>query len=78
VCCGDASETSSADYYKIEGSRIGMDPRILASLCLVQRVADITADIIQREAGREREGCTHNIGPILRGDAGDAFRSKYI
>src|SRR5262249_14695050 len=68
----DGSKTTSADYDDIERSGIGMDGRILASRCLVQRVADVAADIVEREGGRERDGgghgCSHFSSDVLPGN----------
>src|SRR5215831_15741006 len=61
----DGSKTTSADYDDIERSGIGMDGRILASRCLVQRVADVAADIVEREGGRERDGGGHGCLPFF-------------
>src|SRR2546428_11935166 len=55
----DGSETTSSNYDEIERSGIGMDGRILASPCLVQRVADVAADIVERKGCRENE-CSHD------------------
>src|SRR6516164_3922869 len=61
----DASETPSTNYDEIERSGIGMDGRILAGPCLVQRVADVAADIVEREGGRESDGGRHGYLPFF-------------
>src|SRR5262249_44608335 len=61
----DGSKTTSADYDDIERSGIGMDGRILTSPCLVQRVADVAADIVEREGGRESDGGGHGCLPFF-------------
>src|SRR5215467_14740103 len=57
----DGSETASPDYDDIERFGIGMGGRILASRYLVQRVADVAADIVEREGGRERVGAAMGV-----------------
>src|SRR5262249_21048513 len=61
----DCSKTSSPDYDEIERSGIGMDGQILTSRCLVQRVADVAADIVEREGGRESDGGGHGCLPFF-------------
>src|SRR5262245_55830018 len=61
----DGSKTPSPDYDEIERSGIGMDGRILAGTCLVQRVADVAADIVEREGGRESDGGGHGCLPFF-------------
>ena len=55
----DAPKTTSADYNAIERSGIMTNTRILARHCLVERIADIAADVVEREGGSERDGCAH-------------------
>src|SRR5262249_52834568 len=61
----DRSKTTSPNYDEIERSGIGMDGRILAGACLVQRVADVAADIVEREGGRESDGGGHGCLPFF-------------
>src|SRR6516162_9851369 len=61
----DGSKTASPDHDDIERSGIGMDGQILASRCLVQRVADVAADIVEREGGRESDGGGHGCLPFF-------------
>ena len=61
----DGSKTASPDHDDIERSGIGMDGQILASRCLVQRVADVAADIVEREGGRERDEGGHGCLPFF-------------
>src|SRR5262245_12366473 len=60
----DRSKTTSPNYDEIERSGIGMDARILAGACLVQRVADVAADIVEREGGRESDRGGHGCLPF--------------
>src|SRR5215472_10271817 len=61
----DGSKTTSPNYDEIERSGIGMDGQILAGPCLVQRVADVAADIVEREGGRESDGGGHGCLPFF-------------
>src|SRR5215831_17335428 len=61
----DGSKTPSPDYDEIERSGIRMDGRILAGACLVQRVADVAADIVEREGGRESDRGGHGCLPFF-------------
>src|SRR5262249_7717119 len=61
----DGAKTPSPDYDEIEWPGIGMDGQILASCCLVQRVADVAADIVEREGGRESDRGGHACLPLF-------------
>src|SRR5215813_3533074 len=61
----DCSKTASPDHDEIERPGIGMDGRILAGACLVQRVADVAADIVEREGGRESDRGGHGCLPFF-------------
>src|SRR5262249_47732816 len=61
----DGSKTTSPNYDEIERSGIGMDGQILAGTCLVQRVADVAADIVEREGGRESDRGGHGCLPFF-------------
>src|SRR5262249_15824735 len=61
----DGSKTTSPDYDEIERSGIGMDRRILAGACLLQRVAHVAADIVEREGGREGDRGGHGCLPFF-------------
>src|SRR5262245_63442302 len=65
MCRRDGAKTTSPNYDEIERSGIGMDGRILAGTCLVQRVADVAADIVEREGGRESDRGGHGCLPFF-------------
>src|SRR5262250_2113615 len=61
----DGSKTASPDHDEIERPGIGMGGRILAGTRLVQRVADVAADIVEGEGGRESDGGGHGCLPFF-------------
>src|SRR5437870_4282121 len=74
----NAPETASTNYDEIERSGIGMDGRILASPRLIQRVADVAADIIERKGCRENE-CSHDgVSHFWRRFRGSGHRCSVV